>query len=96
MPISEQSVRHLAHLARLDLSDAEIASHAHDLDAIVGYMEQLTAIDTTGIEPVANVAGLVNVVRADTPTTLLPTAAALGNAPQKNDSAFLVPKVVER
>jgi len=96
MPISEQHVRHLAHLARLDLSDAEIASHAHDLDAIVGYMEQLTTVDTTGIDPVANVAGLINVVRADTPTALLPTAVALGNATSHSDHAFLVPKVVER
>ena len=96
MPISEQSVRHLAHLARLDLSDAEIASHAHDLDAIVGYVAQLAEVDTTGVEPIANVAGLINVARADVPTSMLPTALALGNAFSHSDSAFLVPKVVER
>ena len=96
MPISEQQVRHLASLARLDLSDSEIASRAHDLEAIVGYVTQLAEVDTTGVEPIANVTGLVNVTRADVPTAMLPTAAALGNAAQKNDSAFLVPKVVER
>ena len=59
MPISEQEVRHLAHLARLDLSDAEISTQAHDLDAIVGYVAQLAEVDTTGVEPIANVTGLV-------------------------------------
>jgi aspartyl-tRNA(Asn)/glutamyl-tRNA(Gln) amidotransferase subunit C len=96
MPISEQQVRHIASLARLDLSDSEIASRAHDLEAIVGYVDQLAKVDTTGVEPIANVTGLVNVTRADVPTAMLPTAAALGNAAQKNDNAFLVPKVVER
>lgn len=96
MPISEQQVRHLAHLARLDLSDAEIVSQAHDLDAIVGYVAQLAEVDTTGVEPIANVTGLINVARADLPTAMLPTALALGNASSHSDSAFLVPKVVER
>ncbi len=96
MPISEQQVRHLAQLARLDLSDSEIASHAHDLEAIVGYVDQLAGVDTTGVEAIANVAGLSNVLRADVPSALLPTAAALDNASSRNDSAFLVPKVVER
>jgi len=96
MPISEQQVRHLASLARLDLSDSEIASRAHDLDAIVGYVAQLAEVDTTGVEPIANVAGLVNIARADVPAPMLSTSLALGNAPMKSDSAFLVPKVVER
>ncbi len=96
MPISEQQVRHLASLARLDLSDSEIASRANDLEAIVGYVAQLAEVDTTGIEPIANVAGLVNVTRADVPAPMLSTADALGNATVKNDSSFLVPKVVER
>ncbi len=96
MPISEQEVRHLAQLARLDLSDSEIASRAHDLDAIVGYVAQLTAVDTTGVEPIANVTGLSNVLRQDAPTAMLPTAVALGNAASHSDNAFLVPKVVER
>lgn len=96
MPISEQQVRHIANLARIDLDDAEVAGFARQLDAIVGYVEQLREADTTGVEPIANVAGLTNVLRADEPGALLPTTAALAIAPQASDSAYLVPKVVER
>ncbi|MBN8525829.1 MAG: Asp-tRNA(Asn)/Glu-tRNA(Gln) amidotransferase subunit GatC [Planctomycetes bacterium] len=96
MPISEKQVQHLANLARLDLPAAEIADYARQLEAIVGYVEQLSQVDTTGVEPIANVAGLVNVARADEPTPMLPTAKAMGIAPSHSDVAYLVPKVVER
>lgn len=96
MPISEEQVRHLAKLARLELADAEAARYARELEAIVGYVEQLRSVDTRGVEPIANVAGLVNVVREDRPAAMLPTAAALAIAPSHSDTAFLVPKVVER
>lgn len=96
MPISEDQVRHLAKLALLELSDPEVAKLRSDLEAIVGYVEQLAHVDTTGIEPIANVAGLVNVVRADELAAMLPTKAALSIAPSANDNAYLVPKVVER
>jgi aspartyl-tRNA(Asn)/glutamyl-tRNA(Gln) amidotransferase subunit C len=96
MPISEKQVQHLANLARLDLPAAEISAYARQLEAIVGYVEQLSQADTRGVEPIANVAGLVNVARADEPTAMLPTSAAMGIAPSHSDVAYLVPKVVER
>lgn len=96
MPITAQQVRHLAELARLDLADDEVAAYAAQLEAIVGYVEQLRQADTAGVEPIANVAGLENVLRADEPAAMLPTAAALAIAPAANASAYLVPKVVER
>lgn len=96
MAISPDQVRHLAKLALLELGDAEVARMAGELEAIVGYVEQLATVDTTGVEPIANVAGLVDVVRADQPAAMLSTAAALALAPSHGDEAFLVPKVVER
>ena len=96
MSISEEQVRYLAKLALLDLSEAEVIRLRSDLEGIVGYGEQLSQVNTTGIEPIANVAGLVNVVRADEPGVMLSTNAAHAIAPSANDNAYLVPKVVER
>ena len=96
MAIGEREVRHLAHLARLALGDDEIARMATELDVIIAYIDELRALDTAGVEPIAHVTGLVNVARPDEPRTMLPSKAVLANAPQADDIAFLVPKAVER
>jgi len=94
--ITAQDVRHLGKLANIALADDEVVRIANELEAIVGYVQQLQAVDTTGVEPIANVAGLVNITRPDVPGPLLSQAQVLANAPQKNEVAILVPKVVER
>ena len=96
MSITEQDVRHLCKLSSLALGDAEVKRMAVELEAIVGYVQQLQGVDTTGVEPIANVAGLVNVTRPDEPGTVLDARQVLGNAPAKNEVAILVPKAVER
>lgn len=96
MALTSEEVRHVARLARLALDEAAIARMTAELGQIVGYVEQLAEVDTDGVEPVANVAGLVNVTRADVPGPMLRPEQALANAPQANSSAFLVPKAVER
>lgn len=96
MAITTDNVRHLAKLANLALGDAEIETMARELDAIVGYVEQLRAVDTKGVEAIAQVTGLVNVTREDQPGALLPAKAVLANAPLANEVAILVPKAVER
>jgi aspartyl-tRNA(Asn)/glutamyl-tRNA(Gln) amidotransferase subunit C len=94
--ITEKDVRHLCKLASLALSDAEMGRMAGELEAIVGYVQQLQGVDTTGIEPIANVAGLVNVTRPDRAGAMFDSRQVLANAPQKNEVAILVPKAVER
>ncbi len=96
MSITEQDVRHLCKLSSLALSDAEVKRMAGELEAIVGYVQQLQSVDTTGIDPIATVAGLVNVPRPDEPGKMLDQRQVLANAPAKNDVAILVPKAVER
>ncbi len=96
MALTEDDVRKVATLARLDLSDADITRMTSELGTIVGYIEQLSEVDTDGVEPIANVAGLQNITRADQPGTMLPVDRALTNAPHANTNAFLVPKAVER
>jgi aspartyl-tRNA(Asn)/glutamyl-tRNA(Gln) amidotransferase subunit C len=94
--ITEQDVRHLCKLSRLALSDADMQRMAGELEAIVGYVQQLQSVDTTGVEPIANVAGLVNITRPDVAGKMLDQRQVLANAPAKNDVAILVPKAVER
>ena len=80
MAISDQDVRHLCKLASLALSAEETTRMAGELEAIVGYVQQLTTVDTTGIEPIANVAGLVNVTRPDVAKDMLDHRQVLANA----------------
>jgi aspartyl-tRNA(Asn)/glutamyl-tRNA(Gln) amidotransferase subunit C len=94
--ITDENVRHLAKLASLHLDDASITRMRGELEAIVGYVEQLSQVDTTGVEPLTNVSGVVNVTRADVTGPLIPTPQVLALAPARNEVAILVPKVVER
>lgn len=96
MAFSTDEVRKIADLARIDLSEQEIEQMSKELDAIVHYVEQLRSVDTQGVEPIAQVTGLVNVVREDQESSMFSTRQALSNAPQANEVAFLVPKAVER
>ncbi len=96
MALTEAEVRHIARLARLELTADELTRMTAELDRIVGYVEQLGEVDTDGVEPVAQVTGLVNVERDDVPGTVFDRHTVLGNAALANDHAFLVPKAVER
>lgn len=96
MALDADKVREVARLARLHLEEDEIARMTGELDGILGYIRQLQGVDTAGIEPVANVAGLENVTRPDEPGAMLGREAVLGNAPCADQNAFLVPKAVER
>ena len=94
--ITDADVRKLAKLAALHIPEADLPRRVKELDAIVGYVDQLSQVDTTGIAPIANVAGLDTRGRPDVPSAMFTPAQALANAPQRNEVAFLVPKVVER
>ena len=99
MKITEQEVRYVADLANLSLSDAEVHRFQADLDEILGHIDRLNDIDTTGVEPMAQVvyeAGDTATLRADRVCPPLGTEAALANAPQAGSGYFKVPKVVER
>ncbi len=96
MAFSIDEVKKIADLARIDFSEAEMEQMSKELDAIVHYVEQLRSVDTEGIEPIAQVTGLVNVVRQDEEKQMFTTQETLSNAPQANEVAFLVPKAVER
>ncbi|MCS7090903.1 MAG: Asp-tRNA(Asn)/Glu-tRNA(Gln) amidotransferase subunit GatC [Verrucomicrobiota bacterium] len=88
-------VRYLAHLARLELTEQEIALFEAQLNQILAYMDQLKQLDVSGIEPTAHAVPRVNVMRPDEMQPGLTQEEALSNAPAKMDGLFLVPKIVE-
>lgn len=63
--LTQDQVRHIAKLARLRLSDAEVEKFAGELTSILGFIEQLSEVDTKGVEPTAQVTGMVNRFRDD-------------------------------
>lgn len=93
--ITLADVEHVARLARLALGDAEKAQMRSQLEAILGYVEQLRRVDTAGVEPTAHVLPLVNVMRDDEVRPSYPADAMLANAPDAEDGQFRVPRILE-
>jgi aspartyl-tRNA(Asn)/glutamyl-tRNA(Gln) amidotransferase subunit C len=87
-------VRYVANLARLDLSEGEVATFQGQLDAILGHFESLSALDVSGIEPTAHPAPVFGLMRDDTPGASITPAAFLVNAPDQAQGQLRVPKVV--
>ncbi|MGI8988436.1 MAG: Asp-tRNA(Asn)/Glu-tRNA(Gln) amidotransferase subunit GatC [Bryobacteraceae bacterium] len=99
MKISEEEVRYVADLANLRMSDDEIARLRTEMDAILVHMDNLAAIDTTGVEPMAQVlydAEETATLRADVVRAPLENELALANAPLSGQGFFKVPLVLER
>ncbi|MCH7813024.1 MAG: Asp-tRNA(Asn)/Glu-tRNA(Gln) amidotransferase subunit GatC [Planctomycetes bacterium] len=94
--IDERTVRHVAHLSRLQFSDQEVRRLAVELSAILEYVEQLNRVDTADVEPTAHPLHLRNVFRDDTPQPSIGPTAALANAPQSEQTFFRVPKVLDQ
>lgn len=92
--ISRDEVAHLARLARLALTDAELDSFAGQLDAILGYVSQVQAVDVSGVEPTDNPLKSVNVTRPDVPEPCLPRELVLAEAPEAIDGRFAVPRIL--
>lgn len=105
--VSEKDVNYVADLAHLELTEGERARMLRDLNSILGYIERLNELDTSGVEPMAQVstryAGDVRpgeafayAMRPDEPIASLPHEQAMSNAPQSDGTFFKVPKVIER
>jgi aspartyl-tRNA(Asn)/glutamyl-tRNA(Gln) amidotransferase subunit C len=97
--ITENEVRYVAALANLNLTDAEVARFQADLDEILQHIDKLNEIDTSNVEPMAQVlleSEETATLRADTVVPPLGNQAAVANAPQAGAGYFKVPKVIER
>ena len=99
MKITNEDVRRVAELASLALRDDEVEKMAKDLDNILGHMDKLNELDTTGVEPMAQVlfdAEEIATLREDRVKPSLSNAEALANAPVSGSGYYKVPLVIER
>jgi aspartyl-tRNA(Asn)/glutamyl-tRNA(Gln) amidotransferase subunit C len=97
--ITEQEVRYVADLANLQLTDDEVRKFRHDLDEVLTHIDALNELDTSGVEPMAQVlyeAGESATLREDREGPTLGSAIAVENAPVAGAGYFKVPKVIER
>jgi aspartyl-tRNA(Asn)/glutamyl-tRNA(Gln) amidotransferase subunit C len=94
MSITRQDVEKVALLARLQLSDAELATMTEQLAQIVAYVDQLADVDTKDVAPMAHAIELTNVFKDDQQRPSLPREDALANAPHHDDRGYLVPAVL--
>ena len=97
MPIDRAQVRHVARLARLALSPEEEERFAAQLGHVLEYIERLSAVDVSGIEPLsfAGDVGADLPLRDDVPLPSLPRETVLAQAPQQDGRAFVVPRILE-
>lgn len=95
MSVSEADVKKIAKLARLRLTENEVALYGGQLTKIIDSMAELAQVDTSGVPPTTSVLGAVNVMRADTLSPFEDTEALLVNAPERDGPYFKVKKVLE-
>ena len=94
MKISEEEVRHVAKLARLDLTDEEVAMFSRQVGDILDYVDQLNTVDTEGVEGASHAISVNNAFREDKAVDSMDPDLALSNAPEREDTDIIVPKVI--
>jgi aspartyl-tRNA(Asn)/glutamyl-tRNA(Gln) amidotransferase subunit C len=95
MSVDADTVRRIAHLARITVADDEIEHLKGELNAILDFFEQLSELDVTDVEPMTSVTPMVMKKRADVVTEGGDPEAVLANAPAREGDYFVVPRVVE-
>ncbi|MFQ5513529.1 MAG: Asp-tRNA(Asn)/Glu-tRNA(Gln) amidotransferase subunit GatC [Myxococcota bacterium] len=95
MEINAEEVARLAELARLELSPEEVERMRRDLDAILGYVRKLEALDTSQVPATAHVLDVHTPLRSDDVERRLPVEEAVRNAPDHDSSSMIVPRVIE-
>ena len=93
--IDKETVRHVAMLARLAMSEQELDRFTEQLSDILDYIAKLDELDTSAVEPMSHALALKNVLREDQPGTPLTQKEALENAPQQGEGFFRVPRIIE-
>ncbi|KAB1071964.1 Asp-tRNA(Asn)/Glu-tRNA(Gln) amidotransferase subunit GatC [Methylobacterium planeticum] len=95
MSVDAQTVRRIAHLARIAVSEADVAPLQGELNAILAFVEQLGTVDVANVEPMTSVTPMAMKKRRDVVTDGGRAEEVVANAPETEDHFFLVPKVVE-
>ena len=95
MSVDTTMVRRIAHLSRVAVDDDEVAHLQSELNAILAFVEQLSAVDVDGVEPMTSVTPMQLKKREDEVTDGFRADEIVANAPHREDHFFVVPKVVE-
>ena len=95
MSVDAKTVKRVAHLARIAVSEADVPKLQGELNAILGFLEHLNEVDVSGVEPMTSVTPLVMKKRQDVVTDGGYADAIVANAPASEDNYFMVPKVIE-
>jgi aspartyl-tRNA(Asn)/glutamyl-tRNA(Gln) amidotransferase subunit C len=93
--ITREEVEHVARLARLHLTEAEIERMRAELAAILAYVDKLRTLDVEGVEPTSRAVPLVNVLRDDAVRPSVPVDDMLRNAPDRRENYVRVPRIIE-
>lgn len=93
--ISDETIDYVGILAKLELSPEEKEEAKKDMGRMLDYVDMLNELDTSGVEPMSHVFPVNNVMREDVVTNGDGSEATLANAPECNESGFIVPKTVE-
>ena len=93
--ITEDNVKHLAHLARIELGGGQLAVLAGQLEEILGFIDKLKEVDISNVKPTSHILPLQNVLRQDSLKNSLNSQDALSGAPRKEGSFFVVPRIIE-
>jgi aspartyl-tRNA(Asn)/glutamyl-tRNA(Gln) amidotransferase subunit C len=95
MPVDAETVRRVAHLARIAIADDEVEALGNELNAMLALFEELGTVNVDGVEPMTSVTPMTMKMRRDEVTDGDIADAIIGNAPAREDHFFQVPKVVE-
>ncbi len=93
--ITLDEIRHIADLSKIELDQTELESMRGHLEKMLGYFDTLEKADVSKVPPTAHVLDKVNVLRDDTVKPSMPREELLSNAPDADDGAYIVPRVVE-
>jgi aspartyl-tRNA(Asn)/glutamyl-tRNA(Gln) amidotransferase subunit C len=95
MSVDAATVKRIGRLARIRIEDEEVAGYQSELNAILGFIEQLAEVDVSGVEPMTSVAPMALRRREDAITDGGYPEKIVSNAPLSEDNFFMVPKVIE-
>jgi len=95
MTLKKDDINKVAHLARLELSSSEVDSLTMDMNNIIGYIDKLAELETENIEPTSHAVPVTNAFREDIRKDYFTVQKGLANAPDSEEGAFKVPKVID-
>ena len=95
MAIDKEIIKHVAHLARIELQPNELDKLSGELHAILGFIDKLSNLNVEQVKPVSHILPISNVLREDKLQVSLSSEEALENAPSKKGNFFSVPKIIE-